>query len=139
MDRITTGETALLSMGSFASFDEFYNRWLIPTMAKRIGKVVKLNDIADMEIEAVINHSRYVARCPFCTGAELVWPSRLVFMCCSCWNEQAGNKFLRVKLPEKREGIERELLNRPQPHTRNWEPGESIARLRRENKQHGVK
>jgi hypothetical protein len=139
MDRIITGETALLSQGSFGSYEEFYQRWLVPTMVKFIGKVTNLNDIAPkIEVKAVCNWGRWIARCPFCAGAELVWEARL-FMCCSCWNEQAGHKFLKVKLPSNKAQIEQELLKRPLPPTRNWEIGESIARLRKENKEHGVK
>jgi predicted ABC-class ATPase len=40
--------------------------------------------------------------------------------------------------PARAEDVERLLSMRPDPHTRNWEPGETLNDLLLENMQHGV-
>ena len=135
MSRITTGEMALLSQGDFANYQEFYQKWLRPMMARH-AKVVALEDVADFEIVAEVNHGRWVLQCLFCAGAEFAWKDGK-FMCCSCWNEQADGKFLRMKFPIEQKAIEELLLKRPKPENRNW-TGESIADLEKENAERGI-
>lgn len=96
-------------------------------------------DIAEgLVIQAYVNHGRWVADCPFCTGAERVSLDRPQFMCLSCFNAAAGGRWLRMRLPRWRGLIEAELLKRPRVQNRNWRPGETVASLRKENREHGI-
>jgi len=91
-------------------------------------------------VTAFVDGSRWVARCPFCAGAERVNFQTALFFCCGCRNQVVDRAFLRVTLPAKgnREKIERALLKRPDWLKRAWFPHESVADLERQNKDHGV-
>lgn len=89
-------------------------------------------------VEAEINHGRWIARCPFCAGAELVDLADLRFWCLSCDMTGGGGRWLPVKLPAQRAAIEAALCARPDAANRNWRPGESLTRLRRENADRGL-
>jgi len=92
-----------------------------------------------LSLPAFINHGYWVVKCPFCRGAELL-DARNLFMCLSCFNAQADYQYIRVIVPEekKRASIERILLLRPLLENRNWTPRETLARLKSENKLHGI-
>ena len=106
----------------------------------------------DVGLEAVVNaanlggvaqwRGRWIARCPAagCSGAEYVDLKVPVFMCCSCWNVAYGHEWLAVALPSApiRQQIEIELEQRP-GRNQHWLPGETVAKLRRENRQHGIR
>lgn len=90
-------------------------------------------------VHAEINQGRWIARCPFCAGAELVDLEDPQFYCLSCYNTTAGHRWLRVKLPRRdRAAIEAALEERPLAEIRNWYPGETVKALRAENAEHGV-
>ena len=91
-------------------------------------------------VTAFVDGSRWVARCPFCAGAERVSFEPGLFFCCGCRNQQVGRAYLRVVLPTKdrREKIEGALLKRPDWMIRGWFPHESVADLEKQNKKHGV-
>jgi len=84
-------------------------------------------------VAARVDYGRWIADCPRCTGAEFVDPGWPLFVCCSC-----GSGPHSVTFPSPREEIEGELLKRPDGATRNWRPGESVADLRRENREGGT-
>ena len=92
----------------------------------------------DPVVQAEVNQGRWLARCSFCSGAELIDPQDLRFYCLSCDMEAAGRRWLPVKLPVQRAAIEAALLKRPKEEHRNWRPGETVADLRRENAANGV-
>lgn len=84
-------------------------------------------------LHARVNHGRWVADCPFCGGAEMVWletPS--LFFCFSCRNKAIGGGLLRVGIPKQYDAIE-ELLIVRHPANRNWQQGESLLALESEN------
>ena len=83
-----------------------------------------------MTVLARVNYGRWIADCPDCAGAELVEPGKL-FSCRSC-----GAEPRRVVFPDERGEIEELLLARPMAENRNWEPGETLADLRRENEEY---
>lgn len=112
----------------------------------------KLGDAAsplDVGLQTQINaaplatlgwQGRWIVNCPNpdCMGAEYLDPENLIFMCCSCWNEEHGHSWLKVQIPTgSRKEIERLLILRP-GRNRNWIPGESVASLRSDNIAHGV-
>lgn len=89
-------------------------------------------------VPAEINHGTWKAACPSlgCQGAiDLLdgWG----FLCPYCLNGGSGLLW-RVAWPEERGAIEALLEARRVPSTRNWRPGESLARLAAENERLGV-
>jgi len=90
---------------------------------------------------AVVSGSCWIALCPSGDGgAEFVNFEDPRFFCCNCRNRQWGGKPLRMVLPDPavRLQVETVLLKRPDPATRNWEPGESVEDLKVENLSNGV-
>lgn len=86
---------------------------------------------------AYINHSRLIADCPDCGGAEFVWrDGPHVMLCASCLNGGIGHRWRPVVLPADLAEIEAVLAARPLPQNRNWAPGETIGQLRAENLAH---
>lgn len=85
------------------------------------------------EPEAVVNHGRWIVHCPFCTGAQHASKSDRKFLCVTCWHRgtAAADRWLLVLWPTDAmlEAVERELLRRPDPRTRNWRPGETPTQL----------
>ena len=108
-------------------------RGFIQATLIRIGlPPVKDWQIKGAPILARIEHGRWIADCE-CRGAEFVDPEWPVFVCCSCG---AGPR--PVAFPGDRHQIESELMKRPVRPNRNWNPGETVADLRRENKERGI-
>lgn len=92
-------------------------------------------------VQARVNDGRWIADCPaeFCGGAEYVSFDSPFFFCCECRNAAVGHLPLAVTVPEaERPDIEAALLRRPNPRNRHWLPGETVARLRQENKDAGL-
>jgi hypothetical protein len=85
-----------------------------------------------------VNHGRWIVRCPACAGAENADPEEPWFYCLSCCNVAFDGRWLPIQWPPERTAIEVELLKRPLAENRNWLPGESVADLRRENRERGV-
>ena len=79
------------------------------------------------------NHGRWVADCPAdqCSEAHAVTPGD-TFSCVNC------GMVSKLGWPLNMEQIDRTLLLRAVPETRNWLPGETVTDLRRENIEHGV-
>jgi hypothetical protein len=109
-------------------------------------------------IDASLNFGRWIATCE-CAGAEYVTPADPVFWCCACGNADIGGRLRPVRFPSHREEIEALVLERPVeslrgfsaderamnarptvkvagrgPLSRSWEPGETVAELRRQNR-----
>lgn len=86
---------------------------------------------------AVVDHGRWIVRCPFaCGGAEAADPETRLFYCLTCYNADVSRKWLRVIWPEERQLIEASLEKRPQAETRNWHRAETVTDLERENEEH---
>jgi hypothetical protein len=49
-----------------------------------------------------------------------------------------GRRWRPVTLPSDVEAIEGALVVRPDRSTRNWQPGETVDDLLRENREHGI-
>jgi hypothetical protein len=80
----------------------------------------------------IVNHGRWVVRCPFCPSANRASAQDRRFLCCECGNAGCGGKWLPVRFPDDSGRIERLLEQRPDRHTRNW-VGEDVAVLAEEN------
>ena len=95
-------------------------------------------------VQPEVNWGRWIARCPRdgCHNAEhfgldeqtghLGGLADEVFRCGHC------NLTCVVRWPEEKYAIERILAARPVPSTRNWQPGETLDGLLRENSEHGL-
>jgi hypothetical protein len=93
---------------------------------------------------ARVNHGRWIASCS-CGARGLPTPGCIVFLgvllgwCVRCNNGAWGGGWRMVQAPqlETRVQIEAVLEQRPRIEDRNWEPGETVADLIRENREHG--
>lgn len=88
-------------------------------------------------LAAYANHGRWVVACPDCNGAQFACPDDQRFMCNECANVAVSGLWRPVVWPKDRIKIEALLSARPES-AKNWEPGETLAFLRAENKTHGV-
>lgn len=90
--------------------------------------------------QARVSRSRWIANCPMpgCNSRQHVSKDDHLFFCAHCLNEAVGNRTVPVEWPRDVDGIERVLLVRPFAGNRNWHPGETIADLERENREHGL-
>ena len=91
----------------------------------------------DGTVNAYINHGRWVADCPDCSGAELVNKTERKFWCESCHNTFNNGKCRRVIFPRNWNAIEKVILARPNLKNRNWKLSETIKDLKRQNKENG--
>lgn len=83
---------------------------------------------------ARVNWNRIVVDCPRpgCTSALMVPPFSPGFECWDCgWSAP-------IVWPPNLADIVAVLLMRPDPKTRNWEPGETVMELVGENLAHGI-
>ncbi len=85
---------------------------------------------------ALVNWSRWIARCPapYCRGAADLDYGQQRIVCVEPW---CGAESV-VVWPPNVVDIEYLLAMRPDPITRNWEPGESVHDLLMENAAHGI-
>jgi hypothetical protein len=110
-------------------------------MAARVGvELPRLDVVSGEPLPAIVNSNRWIVECPDCNGAEMAWKQWPLFVCATCWNGAAEvpYTFRPVRFPEYETAIERVLMARPVPATRNWLPGESVADLEAENAAHGL-
>lgn len=88
------------------------------------------------DLPAYVNHGRWVVNCPSCPSAQNASFDDPWFWCPTCGS---GGMWHKVTFPKQRTAIEVLLEKRPDITTRNWLPGESVADLRRENTDHGIR
>lgn len=89
-----------------------------------------------LEIAAEINAGRWIARCPFCIGAEAADPVDPRFYCLSCFNADVDHKWVSVKFPEAvdKAAIEAVLEQRAgSQDLKGWLPGETVEELQSQN------
>ena len=86
----------------------------------------------DMPREAYINHGRWVVNCQ-CNGAGLTSREFSVTCCFDCWRV-----YTNIIFPENAQKIELLLLDRRFETDRNWNIGDSIELLEKDNLDHGV-
>lgn len=93
-------------------------------MMRRIARVWK----SDERVPARVNHGRWLTDCQACYEGVLTHPEWKIACCGNC-----GAVYRDVIFPPDIAEITRILLERPKRETQNWEPGESIAKLKFEN------
>ena len=137
VEGIISGSEMQYQIGELKSYRLYYEKMIAPRMAKWTGRITPVDDVTESPIlSAIVNHGRWMVKCPFCAGAEVLYLERLQFMCLSCFNAEAQYKFLRVKLPKAWRRIEEILMRRP-IQNRNYE-GETLKQLLAENEREGV-
>ena len=85
-------------------------------------------------VVAILNHGNWLVVCPECYGAEYAFEEGW-FFCCSCKNSKVGHKYRRFIFPVQRKAIEELMVVRPLDN-RNWQLGETVAKLKKENLDH---
>jgi hypothetical protein len=108
----------------------FRSLWL--SRLARIGATMREETVSPR-----VNQGRWLFDCPACQlagkrTAAVVTPGIETAVCLEC-----GSEF-PIRFPEHLAEIERQLMLRPDPTTRNWEPSESVDDLEVENREHGV-
>lgn len=124
--------TANMFFNRLQGWEEFRATVLVP----RLGKNIIPEQGYDEEskpLKAYVNHGRWLVKCE-CGGAEKVWEEGWM-LCQSCLNAAHGHKYRKTVFPSNRKKIESLLVLRPLPN-RNWQPGETLAMLVRENEEH---
>jgi hypothetical protein len=81
----------------------------------------------------IVNRSAWIARCPFCPGAQYAHRDDQRWFCVDCLNERNGFRWVPAPWPEEADAIEAALAVRPTAVC-NWEPPETAAQLRAENR-----
>lgn len=111
-------------------FEAFRLAKILPAMAENL---VKENGYGKEETPARVNWGRWIWDCE-CGGSEFAFDEGWG-MCRNCFNGWIKHKYRPVLFPRNRKAIELLLINRPLEN-RNWFPGESLEKLRAENKEH---
>lgn len=85
---------------------------------------------------ALVNWSRWIANCPgwYCRGATDLDYGQTWTVCAEPWCRTRAAVVWPANVPD----IEYLLSLRPDPTTRNWEPGETVHDLLAENIEHGI-
>lgn len=86
-------------------------------------------------IQAQVVRSDWIVVCPDCKDAIAAEPGE-PFYCLECQNAKNDGKARPVQFPEERAAIEKILLARFDPKTRNWST-ETLEELRAENTSNG--
>ena len=109
-------------------------------LARKRGRTLKITTEInkDYKVIAYINYGRWIAKCPWCNGADFVFKNEPYYFCFSCLNRAVDNKRIEVIFPKNINAIEQILLKRPLEINQNWLPEETIADLEKENKANGV-
>lgn len=92
-------------------------------------------DIRGEPIMAQVVMSDWIAVCPDCQDAIVAEPGEPLY-CLNCQNVKNDGKARPVQFPDQREVIEKILLARFDPKTRNWSH-ETIEELQAENRNNG--
>jgi hypothetical protein len=133
------------------SLEAFYRRPELVAQVARRGVLIPPTADVDRAAAPALAHVnplpdgsvRWIAECPDCraqgrTSAEYVWLATPLLFCTRCGNRDVGGRWRPVAVPVERAEIERLLLARPDPETRAWVPGETVAALAAENAALGV-
>lgn len=115
-------------------WQEFAEKVIKPTMQKYGIEPQGYSDLSP--IIAIVRQGRWLVLCPDCNGAERAWEEGWM-MCMSCWNGYTKHQYRKVIFPSERLEIENILEPRPLQN-RNWEQGELMADLRKQNIEHGI-
>lgn len=89
------------------------------------------------KLYARVNWSRWIVDCPFCKAAQDASRAKPIFWCVECDMLQNEYAPMTVAFPLDADEIERVLMQRHNPKSRNWTPGETLNDLIKENRDYG--
>jgi len=135
---LISGETVEYEVGFLPTYPEYHRKLIGHVFRKRRQSNPPPIDLvtAETTVSAMVNHGRWMVSCPWCAGAEILYLSKLQFLCLSCMNKSVNGRFITVDLPSFHNAIEVQLLKRP-IQFQNYEPGQTIQDLVNENIEHG--
>lgn len=113
-----------------------YRRFVEQCAAARWAGMACVNWEQRGEVRAYVARSSWRVDCPWCREAIVAEPGE-GFFCPNCMMVANEGKAAAVVFPAEREEIERALLMRVDPETRNWLLHETVEDLLRENLEHG--
>tara|TARA_Y100000310_G_scaffold233219_1_gene236074 strand:+ start:1926 stop:2354 length:429 start_codon:yes stop_codon:yes gene_type:complete len=130
------------------TFDQYQEQVINKYRVKALhSKPIGTPRIANLKpLKARINYGKWIVDCPWCKSAEFVFMDNPIFLCRNCWNN-ATTEYIKVSLPKNINAIEAVLEKREKFNweagrkvymNRNWEPGETVAFLEKENKDNGI-
>jgi hypothetical protein len=109
---------------------------------RQFGQIAPFSE-SQGQLLAEVNQGRWVTECPTpgCREATCVEVANPFFICLECGSPENGRKPYNVAFPSNMLAIEKVLLKRPAvsslhaPH-RSWQPGTSLATLKKEGPFH---
>lgn len=130
--RTANDQEIIRKRGGYRRFVEF------STLTHWGEKLPRNWDDLNGQVMAQVARSNWYVSCPFCVGALMAEPGE-PFFCVDCLMQANAFRPMLVMWPENRLQIERVLILRPDPLTRNWLPltGETLETLMQENQAHG--
>ena len=96
----------------------------IARRALQRDRIKNLEKAEGKPLQARIEYARWIVDCPNCHGAEFAFEDSL-FLCSACGNSDVGGKVKKVKMPENRKNIEKELGKRLIVN-RHWNPDKEV-------------
>lgn len=145
MSNLVTAETfydekdgVKLSDTSLVSTPALWCNWHYTPVNDRVAPA---DGVADVVAHAFVNGGKWRVRCPFCSSSQIASETDRRFYCIGgeggCQNFGCGHKPVPVTWPEPNVQVQLEaaLLVRPQIF-QNWEPGETVEDMLRENEEH---
>ena len=129
-DHIATAKDKAQAYAGRLATSRDFHRTILARAGGRLGEIDE--DVRGLNAE--INHGRWIAKCDLCGGAEVVDPEDPFFLCLTCLNALLGGRVRRAWFPAGHKLFELVLLEREGAEDRNWEPGDSLDKLKRQNK-----
>lgn len=109
------------------------------SVLERCWPYIRSGALCDQSVVPYINHGGWKITCPTCSSAQLAHRTTRRLWCENCLNQEHAALWLSVVWPPDAmvRDIERVLLLRPDPATRNWRSPETVEGLADENRAHG--
>lgn len=134
---VLAGEQKLVTP-EILTYQDWVEKKLRPQAARQGVSLGPVSEPSGSALLAVVDANRWIVHCLTCNGAEFAWKTTHMFMCVTCWNGTNDFMFRPVDFPKRMKAIERVLMARPNPASRNWLPSETVADLEAENEKHGL-
>jgi len=112
-----------------------YRLWVMRTVEDRWPGHRVVWETRGHIVRAWVNQGNWVVNCPHCKGSQIAEPGH-PFYCVDCLMVGNEGYAQKVWFPGARRTIERLLMMRPDPATRNYLVGETVDSLRAENLEH---